>query len=193
MSAKKLFRLFFSFGLALLILVSGTHALASTGYVTKGDVEATLQSWDTGVRAVLFKSGAVAAAQLDGVQRGRIIPAANGAHYCVEDWHVILVAFVTGGGESFTYQDALVDLSGITTTFILDGRTLAMTETPVVRRVVPFLGEIDYGYAVGSILSPADISVGKHSLIFVATFPDDVVKFKSNIYMDAPGTGACAQ
>ena len=193
MIGKKLIYLVVALSMTLAGLFSWSHVLAGSDNVTRGDVQATLQSWNTGVRAVLFTSGSVAAAQLDGVQRGRIIPAADGRHYCVEDWHVVLLSWVTGGDEAFTYQDALADLSGISTAFILDGRTLSTTETPVVRRVVPSIGSIDFGYAVGSILSPDDLGIGEHTLTTVFTFPDGSTEtFTITFYMDPPGAGACA-
>jgi hypothetical protein len=195
MASRKVFHFIAALSIALLTLVSRTQALAGSGLVTRGDVEATLQSWDTGLRAVLFTSKSVTAAQADGFQRGRIIPAADGRHYCAEDWHVVLIAWVTGGDLSFKRQDAVADLSSVQTTFILDGVTLATKQTPIVRRVVPFIGDIDYGFAVGSILSPTAISVGTHTISMIATFSDGSpsVEFTSTIYMDPSGSGACVQ
>lgn len=196
MFSKKLFRCVLMLGVALLIMVSGTHVMAGSGRVTRGDVEAALQSWNTGLRAIRFTSRSVAAASLDGLQRGRIVPAANGAHYCVEDWHVILIAWIAGGDQSYTYQDAVADLAPTETSFILDGETLSITETPIVRRVGPTLSEedyVNYGFAVGSILSPADAGVGAHALTWLVTLPDESFRVDITFYMDPPDSGACAQ
>jgi hypothetical protein len=112
----------------------------------------------------------------------------------VEDWHVIMNAWVTGGDQSFTYQDASAELSGITNTFILDDVTLSIQETPIVRRVVPFIGDVDFGFAVGSILSPAELGIGEHTLTYVFTFPDGSSDGNTiTFHVDPPGSGACAQ
>jgi hypothetical protein len=193
MFGKRLFSFVVALSIIWAALFSRSHVSAGSDNVARGDVEATLHSWNTGVRAVFFTSGSLAAAQLDGFQRGRIIPAADGRHYCVEDWHVVLLSWVTGGDETFNYQDALADLSGITTAFILDGRTLSSTETPIVRRVVPLFGDIvNYGYAVGSILSPVDLGIGPHALTTVFTFASGSTEtFTITFFVDPSGSGAC--
>lgn len=194
MPGKKIFRLVVTLAVALGILLSGTGAAAGSGTVTQGDVEAMLHSGGTGLRAILFISGALAAAPLDGFVRGRINPFLDGRHYCVDDWHLVHAGWVIGGDTSFLYQDALAELSGITNTFILDGVTLPVQETPVVRRVVPVFGDIDYGYSFGSILSPSDLAVGEHTIIWQATFPEgDEFQAEGTFYIDASGTGACLE
>jgi hypothetical protein len=190
---KKLFRLMLTLGVALGTLLSGTGVVAASGNVTKGDVEAALQSWDTGFRAAFLIGGTLAAGPVEAFLRARIPPLPGGRHYCVDDWHLVQVAWVTGGDASFTRQDALLDLSGITNTFLLDGHTLPLQQTPVVRRVVPTFGDIDYGFSVGSILSPSDLAVGEHTLVWQVTFPDDAFQTEDTFYIDASGTGACVQ
>ena len=193
MFVKKLFRLILVLSLALIPLVPWVHALADSAHVTKGDIEAALHSWETGSRAVFFTSNSMRAASIDGFQRGRIAPNSDGRHYCVEDWHLVQVAWAAGGDKSYTYQSALADLSGITNTFRLDDTTLPITQTPITRRVVSSFFENEYGYAVGSFLSPSDLSIGAHMLTFITTFPDESFEVDITFYIDAPGTGVCVQ
>ena len=185
MFGKKLFQLILALGVAGLFPWS--HVLAGSARVTQGDVQAALHSWNTGLRALRFTSSSVAAAPLDGLQRGRIVPVADGEHYCVDDWHLVHVAWITGGDKSFTYQNAVEDLSSIENTFILDGKTLALTQTPIVRRVGPTLSEedyVNYGFSVGSIFSPDDLDVGAHHLTWIATLPDESFQVDITFYID---------
>ena len=195
MFGKKFFYIALALSTALAVLFSSTHVSAGSENVTKGDVQALFHTWNTGLRALQFIGNAVAAAPLEGLQRGLIQPfLSDGAHYCVEDWHVIMIAWVTGGDKSFKHQDAVADLSGITTTFILDGVTLSTTQTPIVRRVVPFIGDVDYGFAVGSIQSPEDLGVGEHILTAVFTFPDGFSEsITITFFVDPSGSGVCVQ
>jgi hypothetical protein len=76
----------------------------------------------------------------------------------------------------------------------LDGATLSTQETPIVRRVVSFIGDVDYGFAVGSILSPEDLGVGEHTLTSVFTFPDGFSEsITITFFVDPSGSGACEQ
>jgi hypothetical protein len=190
MFGKKLFCFVVAVSLAFMFLASGTRVLAGSDRVTRGDVEATLHTWNTGLRALRFIGNATAAAPLEGFQQGLIHPLfSDGTHYCVEDWHVIMSAWVAGGEESFTPQDAVAELSGIESTFILDGMTLPITETPIVRRVA---GGNEFGYAFGSILSPSDLGVGEHTLTYMVAFPEgDADQVTITFYVDPSGSGAC--
>ncbi len=193
MFAKNLFRLIVALSLVLITLILWLPALAASGRVTKGDVEAALNSLETGSRAVFFTSNSAMAASIDGFQRGRIAPNSDGRHYCVEDWHLVQVAWAVGGETSFTYQDALADLSGITNSFRLDGIILPITQTPITRRVAPTFFKNEYGYAVGSFLSPSDLGIGAHILTFITTLPDESFQVDITFYIDGPGTGVCGQ
>lgn len=195
MFGKKLFLIIIAVSLAFLTLASGPRVLAGSDQVTRGDVQSMFRTWNTGLRALRFIGNAVAAAPLEGLQRGLIQPfLSDGVHYCAEDWHVVMNAWVTGGDKSFTHQDAVAELSGIANTFILDGVTLSTQQTPIVRRVVPFIGDVDFGFAVGSILSPAELGIGEHTLTYVFTFPDGSSDGTTiTFYVDAAGSGACAQ
>lgn len=195
MFGKKLFYFVLAFSMVLAALFSRTNVSAGSDNVTRGDVQAALQTWFTGLRALRFVGNAVAAAPLEGFQRGVIHPfRSDGVHYCVEDWHVVLAGWFTGGDQSFTYQDAVADLSGIEDVFILDGVMLATTQTSIVSIVAAGFFENEFGYAVGSILSPQDLAVGEHTLTYVFTFPDGFSESNTiTFYIDPSGSGACVQ
>jgi SRSO17 transposase len=52
-------------------------------------------------------------------------------HFCAEDWHVILIAWIDGGDASFGHQQAEASLKPVTNNFTLDGAALATARTPV--------------------------------------------------------------
>jgi hypothetical protein len=193
MFSKKLHYIVLILSLTLAALFSRTHVSAGSANVTRGDVQAALQTWFTGLRALRFVGNAVAAAPLEGFQRGLIHPfRSDGAHYCIEDWHLVLTGWFTGGDQSFTHSDAVLDLSGIEDVFILDGVMLPTTRTSIISIVAAGFFENEFGYAVGSILAPDDLAVGGHTLTYVFTFPDGFSE--SNIvtfFVDPPGAGAC--
>jgi hypothetical protein len=193
MFGKRLFHLLLAMSIALISLFSGAPVGAVSARVTQGDVEAVLQSWNTGRLALLLTSNSAAAAQLDGNERGRLFFGSDGRHYCVQDWHVVLTSWVTGGDKSFTYQDAVADLASTSTSYFLDGVILPTQQTPLVRRVGSTLDEVDYGYAVGSLLAPADLGVGGHTLTIIFFFDGSSSQSTVSFYMDAAGTGACVQ
>lgn len=194
MVRKKLFRFLFTCSVVLLIVISGTRVLADSGRITRGDVEGAFRTWNGGLRALRFISGVVVAAPIEGFQHGAIHPLlSDGKHYCAEDWHVVLAGWITGGDQSFTYQDAVANLSGIEDTFILDGVMLSTTQTSIVLRVEAGAFEEEYGFIVGSILSPSDLSVGEHSLTWLVAFPGEPQFEVTTItfYVDPSDTGAC--
>ena len=194
MSGKNLFRLGFMLSLGLVIFLSGAPVRARSDRVTRGDVEAALHSWNTGLRALRTIAGNIAAAPVDGFERGAIHPfLSDGKHYCSEDWHVVLAGWLIGGDQSFSYQDAADSFAGIEDIFILDEVALSTKQTPLVRRVAPSIFEEEYSFFVGSILSPSDLSVGEHTLTWLSAFPGEPLSENATIifYVDPPGSEAC--
>jgi hypothetical protein len=96
----------------------------------------------------------------------RPFDAFDGAHYCVDDWHVIAIAVFEGGDSSFSIKDALPSLDGTMNTFSLDGVSLELQRTPVTPFLnpEPFGFENAYGFQEGRIMSPDELSVGSHTL-----------------------------
>lgn len=171
--------------------------------LTKGDVEAVFNAFLTGGRTVLFQAKAkkVKGAPADFLgSQGAIRPFAgspwDGKHFCVNDWHVILVAYFDGGDQSYTMQDAVAVLSQVVFTFTLDGSPLAIERTPVKRFLEPQKFGLDeaYGLQAGRIMSPDELTVGTHTLDLVVHDPvygdfADSIQF----FVDPSNSGACSQ
>ena len=168
--------------------------------ITRGDAEAVLNAFGGGGRAVLLhsKTAEGAPADFDG-SHGSIRPFAgspwDGAHFCAEDWHVILIADIEGGDTSFKHDDAESIMNGLDISFTLDGAPLATTRTAIKRFLNPgqFGLQVAYYFQQGQIMSPADLSVGSHRLDVTIVDASGQQNFQDGItfFIDAPGTGAC--
>ena len=165
--------------------------------VSRGDVEAVFNAFTTGGWSVLLHGGVIKGAPADDLgSHGAIRPFApwRGRHFCADDWHVILIATIEGGDQSFKQQDAERLLDPTQITFTLDGVALSTTRTAVKRFLNParFNFEVAYAFQEGRIMSPADLSVGQHTLTVVAAEPgqpvfDNTIQFS----IDPSGTGEC--
>jgi len=106
--------------------------------ITRGDVEAVLHAFGGGGQAVLLHSKTAHGAPADVLgSYGSIRPFAgspwDGAHFCAEDWHVILIADIEGGDASFKHEDAERIMTGLEVSFTLDGNPLPTTRTAIKR------------------------------------------------------------
>ena len=165
------------FAVAMVVMVLLAVALPSAvlaqskgaTHVTHGDAKAVFNAFINGGFAIRLNNGAGMGAPADGlVGRATIRPfdAFDGAHYCVDDWHVIVFAVFDGGDSSFSRKDALPNLDGIINTISLDGVSLELQRTPVkpFLNPEPFGFENAYGFQEGRIMSPDELSVGSHTL-----------------------------
>jgi hypothetical protein len=178
-------------------LSAGSPAGANPPRVTRGDVQALLEAFENGGWAILLHSPTAQGAPADVNLRGEIRPLASHdrRHYCVDDWHVILLGIVVGGDASFTRQDAEALLNQTTVSFTLDGAPLPTTRTAIK----PFLAaeqfelEKAYAFQEGRIMAPTDLSVGSHQLVATISDPSggppDVLEI--TFFIDASGTGVC--
>ena len=169
--------------------------------ITRGDAEAVLNAFGGGGRAVLLHSKTAEGAPADFFgSHGSIRPFAgspwDGAHFCAEDWHVILIADIEGGDTSFKHDDAERIMNGLDVSFTLDGTPLPTTRTAIKRFLNPgqFGLQVAYYFQQGQIMSPADLSVGSHRLEVTIVDATGQQNFQDGItfFIDAPGTGACA-
>ena len=178
-------------------------AMAETGVVTRGDVQAVLEAMPTGATAVLFRASeiaAVSAAPVEGT-RGEIrpLPGWDGRRYCVDDWHVILVGWFAGGAKSFTRQDAAESLSGISMSFSLTGDgysgVLDTVRTPIKPLLAPeFFGwDVGYGFQEGRVMSPDELGVGEYTLTVLCEINGSSFPLTSQFYIDPSNSSTCTE
>jgi hypothetical protein len=169
--------------------------------ITRGDAGAVLNAFGGGGRAVLLHSQTAEGAPADFAgSHGSIRPFAgspwDGAHFCADDWHVILIADIEGGDTSFKHDDAERIMDGLDVSFTLDGTPLPATRTAIKRFLNPgqFGLQAAYYFQQGQLMSPADLSVGGHRLEVTIVDASGQQNFHDGItfVIDAPGTGACA-
>jgi hypothetical protein len=181
------------------LVVTGSFAAvgtasASSVRVTQGEAQSILNAFGNGGWAILVNGGGTvqAGGPADSELRASIRPFSfySGRHYCVDDWHVLLIAWIAGGDSSYTYEDAVAELSTIDTTLKLDGVSLSTTRTDIKSFLNPerFGLEVAYYFQVGTLVAPGGLTVGTHVLSEVSS---DGGKGKAKFYVDASGTGAC--
>jgi hypothetical protein len=180
-----------------------THADAAhstSGRVTKGDAEAILHALTSG-GGIIFHEHPVRG--FEDYPLAAITPLSflSGTHYCVDDWHVVRIADANpvDNDNFFTKAQVIADLKATTITLTLDGVTLPVIRTPI--RMLNAAAQHRLGFPgptfviqVGSILSPAALSVGQHTVGVVVTDPAfGTFQDSSTFIVDPSGTGACLQ
>jgi hypothetical protein len=199
MMRRAMTSLFISFLTAASMLLA-LPAQATTTRITHGDAQAVLEAFGGGGFAVLLHSKVAQGAPADFYgSHGAIHPFSgspwDGAHFCAEDWHVILIADIEGGDASFTRTDAERIMDGLNVSFTLDGTVLPTTRTAIKRFLNPGLFglQVAYYFDQGRIMSPADLSVGSHQAGVMVTDSAGLQNYQDGItfFIDAPGTGAC--
>jgi len=118
----------------------------------------------------------------------------DGRHYCVEDWHVIVLSLIYVGDASYLRPDAQAEADTITTfNFTLDGAALGTSQTTLKPYEEPeiFGAERGWWFQTGRLMSPSDLSVGRHTIAILVE--DAFGSFEDGIsfFIDASGTGAC--
>jgi hypothetical protein len=181
---------------AISLVAAVSTADASSVRVTQGDAQSILDAFGNGGWAVRLSSGQGVQANgpADLEIRAAIRPLAfyNGRHYCIDDWHVLLLAIFDGGDTSYTYQYAATVLDPITLDLKLDGNSLTTTRTSIKRFLNPeqFGYEEAYYWQQGTLMPPGALSVGAHQLsskLSGGAHGSSSAKF----YVDPSGTGAC--
>jgi hypothetical protein len=178
-------------------------AMAEPGRITRGDVEAVLEALGTGGRVVLFQASDTAgfhAAPADWLgSRGAIRPYGpwDGGHYCVDDWHVLLLGFAAGGDQSFSRQDAeeLFSPVSLSFTLTLDGKSVVLdTVRTAIKPVLAweeFGWDKIYGFQEGRIVSPDELGVGEYTLTVVWEFAGSSYELSSQFFIDPSDSEAC--
>jgi hypothetical protein len=181
---------------------------AATHRVTRGDAEAVLRAFGGAGRVIRRKGVAQFGNPADLELRATIRPFSdpnlpfNQRHYCVDDWHVIVVAFISGGSGNFSHQDAENELDPIAITFTLDGTPLGnTTRTPIHNFADPGPFAAQFGlvwdkgffFQEGRVMSPGQLAVGQHTLSFTAVSPLEQDQDSMTFFIDPTGQGACLQ
>ena len=157
-------------------------AQAASTRITQGDAQQVFQG--------------VGEADVSG-SRGAIRPFSgspwDGAHFCAEDWHVVLFSWTEGGDASFSRSDAERILSGIAVRLTLDGAVLPTTRNAIKRFPDPerFGYQKAWFFNQGRIMAPADLTVGQHALSVSITDPSGMFDDGITFFIDAADTGAC--
>jgi hypothetical protein len=167
--------------------------------VTRGDAQAVLNAFPNAGRIIQRRQVVQSNSPADPELRATIRPFSdpelpfNGRHYCVEDWHVIVVAEIAGGGHSYSHQDAIAELSQFTLAFTLDGAELPTDRGPVKRFLdpTPFGVEEAYFFQQGALLSPSELSVGSHSVSYTEDSQFGHFEDGITIFIDPADQGAC--
>jgi hypothetical protein len=168
--------------------------------ITRGDAESVLQAFGNGGRAVLQHSRTGEGAPADSFgSHGSIRPFSgspwDGAHFCADDWHVIVIADFEGGDATFSHADAEAITDTLSVEFTLDGVVLSSTTRTPVKRFLnpePFGLDVAYYFQVGQVMSPADLAVGAHNLsVAITDASGGVFQDSISFFIDASGTGAC--
>jgi hypothetical protein len=190
--------------LVAVLLLAGSPASANSPRITRGDVQAIFQATLNGGVAIELHSPTGQGAPFAAQERGAIRPlaVADGRHFCAEDWHVILVAGIDGGDASFRREQAVASASQTRFDFTLDGAPLATERTAIRRVVKPETIQVPegeeklkeaYSFQQGRIMSPDDLSVGRHELTLTQTdtASGEAEQLGITFFIDAAGTGAC--
>jgi hypothetical protein len=178
-------------------------AMAAPDRITRGDVEAVLEALPTGGRVVLFQASDTAgfhAAPADWLgSHGAIRPYGpwDGGHYCVDDWHALLLGFTAGGDQSFRREDAEALLSQVSLSFTLtlDGKSVVLdTVRTAIKPVLAweeFGWDNIYGFQEGRIMSPDELGVGEYTLTVVWEVAGSSYELSSQFFIDPSDSEAC--
>jgi hypothetical protein len=177
--------------------LSGLTPVEASTRVTQGDAIAALEAFGNGGWAILNHEGVDVGAPADSELRATIRPGSlwDGRHFCAQDWHVILLAEISGGDASFSLEKARAELDPVMLQFFVDNTPLTTTRTAIKRFLNPErFGLVEaYYFQQGAVLAPDELTVGSHRLSVTEVTPSGTSRLKIKFYIDAPGTGACLQ
>jgi hypothetical protein len=149
---------------------SSLASAAAPAGPTRGEAQGVFQAFFSGgsaIRAHNHLAEGVPGVPVDPEPGGaRIYPGVDGAEYCQQGWHVILLgvfddpAFFGDNKELFNYLHS-VDLR-----FVLDGAPLETKRTAIKRlsHPDPTFSEQAFAVAFGAFLPPGALSLGTHQV-----------------------------
>lgn len=199
MNAQRFSKLLLLF--VLVVMGFSVKAVSATpDRISRGDVTATLNAFTTAGRVILSHgNSAVNNASPANLFDGSIRPFPgspwDGGHFCVDDWHVLLLGTFDGGDQSYTKQDAVSTLSPISIDFIIDGVSVATDQTPIKRFLEPEAFGFDkaFGLQEGVIMAPGELGVGEHA--FVVVIDDPILgteQLSIQFFIDSSDSETCA-
>jgi hypothetical protein len=168
--------------------------------IKRGDAQAVFNAFESAGAVILRRKGETAEASPADFfgSHGSIRPFRgspwDGRHFCAEDWHVILIAWIDGGDASFGHQQAEASLDPVRNSFTLDGAPLETSRTPIKPMLDPQAFDLEraWYFQEGKVMSPNDLSVGQHQLSVRFTDGDGLDDSDGiTFFIDAAGTGAC--
>jgi hypothetical protein len=177
------------------VLAGAGPANADPDRISRGEAEAVYQAAGTGGLAILRQASGRAVG-VPANQEVAIRPYFDsGLHYCVEDWHAIMLAFI---GDLPTMQAARDSFDPVVFTFHLDGILLDTERTQVKPYLYPESidpeWEVAFAFQQGLLMAPGDLTVGSHTVTMTSVNPDnpdDNFELESQFFVDATGTGTC--
>jgi hypothetical protein len=175
------------------------HHHPGTKRVTRGGAQAVLEAAGGAGRIIRRKGVVQFGTPGDPDLKATIRPFSgspfDGRHYCTTDWHVILVAEISGGDSSFSEQDAKNELDQVTLAFTLDGAVLPTKRTAIKRFLDPtsFVPEWDkaYYFQQGRVMSLDELAVGSHSVSFTEVILGEESQDGITFFIDPEGESAC--
>ena len=198
-------------GLAATVLLALASPVGATNpdRVTRGDVESHFQAAEAGgaIVSMLGTPASTTAAPAFVLTNG-IRPFVgspwDGASFCEDDWHLLVIANLAAvEDEPIAHDLGSRFLASSTTELTLDGTVIAETERTAIKHfpggiAVDDLGnifEVQEGWfdQTGAFYAPGELSVGPHT--FEATAVTPFFTFKAGpitFYIDESGTGVCA-
>jgi hypothetical protein len=193
----------------MLLVLIGPPADARPDEVTYGDVRAQFRAGETAGGVIFFRAAPPAfnnAAPANTLEHSiRPLPLFEGRSYCETDWHLLVLANLTGvreGEPKISRQEGVAFLTSMSIDLYLDGVLLTDTERTPVKRLVQSLTVDENGaFAVifdgwwdqtGAFFGPGELPVGPHTLSATVTAPDGVFPVGPiTFFIDAAGTGSC--
>ena len=163
--------------------------------INRGEAEAVLHAFGSGGWAVINHNSVQFAGPGDVAAAIRPLPKFDGRHYCTLDWHTLVVADIEGNNGPYTEPEARAAISQLSWTFVLDGVTLTLTQTPVSHFNNPQMFGLTKAFYSqwGQVESPAALGVGSHTLRGVETASGTVVTDNTiTFYIDPADSTACS-
>lgn len=171
---------------ALLTIIGGSPASATSPGRTKGDAQAVFNALMGALYATSALNpqgtphGTPEGAPGEGIPPGsqedvRILPiqrTSQSASFCASGWHVISLPILSLLEDYEDYNDLVADLSLIDIQFVWDGLPLEEQRTAIKRYNHPIFDDA-FGFNTGAFMPPGSLTVGTHTLTTTLVDPPE--------------------